>query len=140
MKKLLFTLILLFPCTAFANPVRLERLTSLYENFEAGFAYLHHCGDFKAHLTEHPFYMANVQSTVVALAGEIHTERPNVSEEDAGKMIIARSNKIQDAFNEFYKTNKCDSTAALAAKKQLDMFQDRSPDTVTDFLKNIENK
>ncbi|MGB3540073.1 MAG: hypothetical protein WBA42_18115 [Mesorhizobium sp.] len=135
----LFAALVVLSSPACANPARLQRLQSTFENFEAGFAWLKHCGDFKKSLAEKPFYMANAQLVVVALDKEITVEHPQITPQQAQQMIFARRQAIQSAFDAVYGKGGCGTPQAEAAKKQVDLFGSASPEKINDFLKTIEN-
>jgi hypothetical protein len=131
----------LMPIAAHANPVRLSRITEMFENSEAGFAYLKHCGDFDKTIKEQPFFMANAQVVVAALAQELKVEHPELTTERTKDAILTRSAQIQSAFDKSYEDPKaCSSPAADAARKLIEISSKTTPEATASFLQNIENR
>lgn len=129
--------VMAFAAVANASSLRLQRITTVYEDYEAGFAYVHQCGDFQKLMTEKPLYMANAQIVVAALAEQLIAEG-GVSMQRAQEMIFKRKDQIQQALGTVYKKEGCQSATAQAGKRIVDSFSQISPEKTADFLAEIE--
>lgn len=140
-------LLLLALCTV-ASParaaeeenLRLQRLNIMFENFETGFAYLRHCGDFDKALKEKPFYLTNAQITATALREAIVAQNPTETRKSVEDSIIGRRTIIQKTLDVFYDRNGCMSPQAAAAKKIYDQLSDMPPSQTQDFIRTIETQ
>ncbi|MCE9507175.1 MAG: hypothetical protein K8R48_02515 [Alphaproteobacteria bacterium] len=135
MKKFLVPIFLiLLSSQSYADAPRLQKVTLIFENFEAGFAYLNHCGDFKKTLYEQPLYMGNAQLTWAVLAEELTSKYPDVPQDQIKAMFEERRKKIQTHLDKIYMENGCTSVQANAAKKWVDLMSKELPDNVLNII------
>ena len=141
MKQFLLLVLLLKPIMAKAAEPGTSRqlnITQIFLNNEVVFAYLHTCTDYLASLKEKPFFMANAQLTVIELVKELKKAKPEVSEEDLGKMVLKKREKISAAETALMKQKGCESKAALEAKDFFVHMGDTPPNQFMVMLSEIK--
>ncbi len=140
MKKFILAaaLALLPTAAAHADPVRLQHLTTVVGDFQAGFVYWSQCGDFTKEKAAHPRYLANWESTFAAYVREIHEEYPHASGNDIGRAILTKTNGIKAGLNAGYKDKKaCDSPNSDHVKKTIALFDSQSPAKMKSLLDSL---
>lgn len=135
-----FALILFLGSPVFAASARLERINTLFEMNEAGFAWVQHCTDYRSMLSQNPHYTANAQVVMVALTKQLAADQPGFTAEYAQGVVLQRRDQIGEAFAAFYKENGCRSPQAQAAKQHFEQSSKNPPESTAAFVRNIGNR
>jgi hypothetical protein len=133
-------LICLLASPAFANPVRLERISRIFALDEAAMAYVRHCTDPVQTIRSNPFFMDNAQAVAMALAEELAAEK-KITVEQAGDEMMQKREALEAQLDKTY-TNKnyCKTDTAAMGFSHFNTFGRTHPDALAEYLSDIENK
>ena len=135
-----FALIVFLSSPVYAGSARLQRINTLFEMNEAGFAWVQHCSDYRTTLTQNPHYMANAQVVMAALVKQLAADQPGFTMDYAHNVILQRRDQIGEAFAAFYEQNGCRSPQAQAARQHFEQSSKNPPENTAAFVRNIGNR
>lgn len=116
----------------------LDDMSKMLLTYEGGFAYLKHCDDFEAQIKANPFYMANAQVVVVAIAEELSRLRRDQTPEEVQAFLLGKRKIMADAAGKQIKSQGCEGEFAQVVKKHFDMFKSVPPDKVLNYIKALK--
>jgi hypothetical protein len=142
MKTLLLLLLAfcLYTAPAHADPVRLQRLTTVFTDFREAFIFWSQCSDFKKETAAHPRFMKNWELMLETYRNEARVEHSEYSADEIDTAIKKKSQGIQRNMVDRYKEKDvCTSAYAEQMKKTIAMFDGQSQKDMMKMLNDIGN-
>lgn len=136
---LVLSFVLLSSGFAHADPVRFERLNTMFEGNESGAAYVRHCLKGKSGKASAGF-LKNTILTTESLMKEMQAEYPALTNDQTIEALGKKQTDMKGPLDDFYKKNGCQTSQAKAAKKHFMMFNAMPAAEMQAFLDNIENE
>ena len=112
----------------------LANLTRLLQTYEAGFAYLYKCDDYKGQMEAFPNYMENAKVVMSSIVEELMRLRPDRTKQEAVDFVMKKRQVVATEVQKNFDKQGCEGQLAGAAKTHFDRFKDVTPVQVQSFI------
>lgn len=116
--------------------LRLDRLNIMFDGNISGAVWAKHC--HAKSLREYPRYILNAKLTKQFLGEEISHLDKRITAAKIEETLQRKQRDAEKALNDFYTKMGCNTSQALAASKHFDLFKDKDPAEMKEFLIDIQ--